>query len=261
MIIGEKLLSYHNDAAIKQKYIDRVDWHIKQDHLTRDRGWDHGNQRGGIVGCTLEAYEHALYPIKLGIPEWLARAKETLFEGMTLQKSRTWPRDFLQAIKVGADLEKIKVPFLIFILKSTLGKFDHIEFPDVKEVFDDVIKLYSSNTHPKDFEAVVEAAFETGECAEIASARTNRTGEAAHSEGAYVAGRAADVAIAAAQAAFTPYAATQSVDAVATAIGCAGDTTYAAYFDVRANEVADAARVGEYDKLADKLLQLLQGCH
>src|SRR5262249_54061623 len=90
----------------------------------------------------LEAYDHSRYPVELGIPEWLARLEDTLFENMSMEKSRTWPLDFLSAIKPGADLERIKGPFLIVVLKSVLETFDHKKFPQAKAAVDGAIALW-----------------------------------------------------------------------------------------------------------------------
>lgn len=69
------MLSFHNDIAVKQKYLDRVMAHQKADNIIRGTGWSNG--KGCAVGCTLENYDHSRYPIELGVPEWLAKiAKE-----------------------------------------------------------------------------------------------------------------------------------------------------------------------------------------
>ena len=125
--------AFHNDIKIKQKYIKRVDAHIKADKLIRGQGWANG--KGCAVGCTLENYEHKQYETELGIPEWLARVEDTLFEGMNEEKSKTWPKVFLKVIPVGADLEQARVPFLLLVLEqnlSTLCSLDvGLEFKDV----------------------------------------------------------------------------------------------------------------------------------
>ena len=118
--------AFHNDPAIKAKYLARVENHIKLDNLVRGETGDGG--KGCAVWCTLDAYDHARYPIELGIPEWLARVEDKIFEEMSEQKSRTWPRDFLDAIAPGADLEKAKAPFLIMVLESAITTFDHDKF-------------------------------------------------------------------------------------------------------------------------------------
>lgn len=132
----EPLLAYHNDPSIKAKYLMRIQKHMDADDLIRSVGWY--DEKGGAVGCTLEAYDHSKYPIELGIPEWLAHVEDTLFEGMSLEKSKTWPRDFLDAISPGDDLNLVKVPFLIVVLTSALEtqesntNFDEFKFPEVK---------------------------------------------------------------------------------------------------------------------------------
>ena len=135
-----KLKAYHNDKSIKDKYVKRVTWHFEQDNIIRGIGWNGG--KGCAIGCTLEKYDHSQYPIELGIPEWLARVEDTLFEGMSKDKSRTWPIDFLAAVNIGSDLEAIKAPFLLFVLKDTLETFESVEYPDVKKAVEVTIALW-----------------------------------------------------------------------------------------------------------------------
>ena len=126
-------LSFHADAAIKAKYLARVERHIAADELIRGVGWD--GHRGCAVGCTLEDYDHTRYPSELGLPEWLGRLEDTLFEGMSETKSRTWPRDFLAAIPEGVSGDRftheVEAPFLIFVLEGVRSTFDAVKFPDV----------------------------------------------------------------------------------------------------------------------------------
>lgn len=134
------MIAFHGQQAIKDKYIARVRAHREADNLVRGQGWENG--RGCAIGCTLEAYDHSLYPTELGIPEWLARLEDKLFENLPIEDSQAWPERFLEAIRPGADLEKVKAPFLIFVLKSALQKFDHSKFPDCKKAIDDVIAFW-----------------------------------------------------------------------------------------------------------------------
>lgn len=41
-----------------------------------------------------------------------------------------------------SDLERVKAPFLVFVLESTLTTFDHKNFPDVKKCVDASIDLW-----------------------------------------------------------------------------------------------------------------------
>lgn len=131
--------SFHNNIFIKNKYISRVKHHIDADNLVRGLGWKDG--KGCAVGCTLENYDHQSYEIELGIPEWLARVEDALFEGMSIEKSKRWPLIFLETINVGIDLEKARTPFLIVVLERSiesmhLSKFDEHEFSDVRNAID-----------------------------------------------------------------------------------------------------------------------------
>ena len=129
--------AFHNDPKIKAKYVKRVKHHLEMDNLVPGLGWNNG--KGCAIGCTLENYDHASYEKELGVPELLARVEDTIFEGLPKKSAMLWPERFLKAIKPGANLEKVKKPFLIFILEQNLVyldslKFDVEKFPDVQKV-------------------------------------------------------------------------------------------------------------------------------
>jgi hypothetical protein len=91
--------AFHNDPAIKQLYIDRLIRHAQADELVQGTGWKHG--KGCAVGCTLEAYQHSLYPTELGILEEFAHLEDRIFEGLPNDQAMTFPLEFLQAFPVG----------------------------------------------------------------------------------------------------------------------------------------------------------------
>lgn len=130
------MISFNGKEEVKKLYVDRVNQHIKMDELIRGKTWD--GTKGCAIGCTLNKYDHKAYEVELGIPEWLAKLEDNLFEGMSLEKSKTWPKYFLEAIEPGIDLKQVKTPFLIIILENTLKsmdscKYDEEKFPDVKK--------------------------------------------------------------------------------------------------------------------------------
>lgn len=121
------MLSFHNDPAIKEKYLKRVIAHREADKIVQGIGWIKG--KGCAVGCTLESYDHARYPIELGIPVWLAHLEDGIFENLEKEEAILWPERFLQAIPVGVDLEPIKdklairrIDRLLIIQKDLLEK-------------------------------------------------------------------------------------------------------------------------------------------
>jgi hypothetical protein len=108
-----KMIAFHGDPKIKAKYLRRVRAHQKADAIWQ--GW--GYVRDGkfcAVGCTLHSNQHSAYETELGIPEQLAHLEDALFEGMPVGRSKTWPGEFLAAIKPGADLSKVTARFVVW---------------------------------------------------------------------------------------------------------------------------------------------------
>jgi hypothetical protein len=220
--------AFHNDPAIKKKYIDRVKAHREADELIQGMTGQGG--KGCAVWCTMNDYSHAAYETKIGVPEWLARLEDILFEGMSADDSMSWPEQFLETIPVGVDLESVKAPFLIFILDCALEKFDHEKYPETKKAVDDVIELYKSGENDLGkFIAAADAA-------------------AAYAPYAPAPAYAARAAYAAAHAS---YAARGGADAARAAAGADAYAPASAY-------AARAAKRKEYKRFADKLLELIR---
>jgi hypothetical protein len=125
----QDLVSFHGDLAVEIKYLDRVKAHREADNLIQGRGWENG--KGCAIGCTLEDYDHSRYPIELGLPEWLARLEDTIFEGLPKAHAMTWPQRFLEAIPVGVNVESVRhqlairrLDRLIVLQTSNRGKHD-----------------------------------------------------------------------------------------------------------------------------------------
>lgn len=72
----------------------------------------------------------------LGIPEWLC-----LFPEQVMQWPCGWSRDFLEAVPVGCDLDAIKGPFLVFVLRCARGVVD-ASHTDVFRAVDRSIALW-----------------------------------------------------------------------------------------------------------------------
>lgn len=124
-----KLKAFLNDPKIKTKYLSRVCAHAKADEIVRGIYWE--EDRGCAVGCTIHSSNHNAYETELGIPEWLARVEDQLFEGVSMEYAKTWPVSFLKSINTGANLEKIKGPFLIYVLTEVLSTIDNVKYADV----------------------------------------------------------------------------------------------------------------------------------
>jgi hypothetical protein len=108
--------AFHNDPKLKQRYLNRALAHQAADEIIKGKYWENG--KGCAVGCTIHSNNHAAYETELGVPEWLARLEDRIFEGLSNDEAKDFPFLFLDAINVGSDLSKIKIPMLIFIIES-----------------------------------------------------------------------------------------------------------------------------------------------
>ena len=224
--------AFHSNPKIKETYLARVMAHQKADEIIQRETWD--GKRGCAIGCTLHSYSHKAYETELGIPEWLAKLEDKLFEEMSTKYSKSWPADFLREITPGSDLNKIKIPFLIFIVESALERFDHEKYPKQAKAINGVLK--ELNRDKIDFDKLKNAR------ATAATAAADADADAA-----------ADAAAAATAAAYA------AVYAAAAAAAYAADADAAAAYAAYAAAYA-AAGEKEYKKFADKLLELLKEC-
>ncbi len=233
--------AFHNDQAVKDKYLARVKAHREIDNLVQGTGWKNG--KGCAVGCTLESYDHAAYETELGIPEWLAHVEDKIFEGLDKETAMMWPERFLAAIRPGADLDKVKALFLVYVLESILGTFDHDKYPAIKLVIDAVIDLYrTGETDPDKFRAAEVAAWAATLAARVAAETA-------------AAGAAVSAARAAAETAAAETAAAGASAAEAAAWAVVRATTRAAGTTAETTRAADSTTC--YQQFADKLIELL----
>lgn len=115
------LMAYHNDPTVKAAILDQLRAHYEADELTQGIGWEDG--KGCAVGCTLHAYDHALYETRFGIPQMLARLEDRIFEGLEPIDAKEWPLRFMSAIQPGTDLSRVGWRFLHWLL-TDLPKTD-----------------------------------------------------------------------------------------------------------------------------------------
>jgi hypothetical protein len=229
------MLAYHNDPAIKAKYLKRVRAHQKADRLVQGTGAEGAgeNFRGCAVGCTLEVYDHSRYPIELGIPQELARLEDRIFEGLPVDAAMKWPAQFLSVITPGADLTMVWPRFSLWLLETELGKYP------TSEPATALYRRWIAGNKPgvEEWRSAADAAYAADAAADAA----------------YAARAAADPADAAAAddadayAAYAAYAAADAADAYA-ADAAADAAAYA----------ARAARKAFWNRAAKQLLKLLR---
>ena len=103
----KNLTAFHGSQEVKDKYITRMKQHMAQDQLLQGIGFDKETKKGCAVGCTLDEYNHEAYVTELGVPIALAYVEDNIFEKLPTEESKTFPLEFLEAIPVGADLDKV----------------------------------------------------------------------------------------------------------------------------------------------------------
>ena len=136
--------TFHNDPAIKEKYIARVKAHMEADEIEKGYYWENG--KGCAVGCTIEGSDHEKYEIELGIPKEIAYLEDSIFENLPNELAKTFPLRFLEAIPVGADLSKVTAHLVVWQFEDPKWGLKNIqEVIDDKEIYgfcEDVVALY-----------------------------------------------------------------------------------------------------------------------
>src|SRR6185312_11290898 len=228
------LRAFHGDQAIKDKYLARVRAHRAADAITQGIGWEKG--KGCAIGCTLEAYDHSLYPIELGLPEWLARLEDRIFEGLPKAEAMAWPEAFLEAITPGANLEPVRpklalrrIDRLIALQNGNAGKHGAA----IDAVIAQTVAALTQVRQCHEAEiggdtCVITAARSAAESAWSAGSASSAAGSAS-SAAASAAGSAAEVAASAAESAALPAAESAASAGRAAAVSAAWAARSAAW--------------------------------
>jgi hypothetical protein len=257
----------------KKEFVAELVKHQEADDFIRGTYWKNG--KGCAVGCSIESVsrlknlelkkfsDHEKYPELLGIPEWLAHLEDSLFEKMPLERSKSWPVEFAEAIHTGADLEKIRVPFIVMLLRHSLVSLSKVQFDASR--YPGVNQVIMGSHHA--VQQMIEAQ-ESGDQEKILAAHSAADSAACSADSAHSADSAAYAAnsvarLAACSAAYS--AACSAVDSAAdsAAYAAAYSAAYSAA-DSAAYAAADSAhsiaRLAAYDYYADELLKLLREC-
>ena len=134
--------AFHNDPAIKRKYLRRVRAHRLADDIKHGFYWQGG--KGCAVGCTIHGGEHRQYETELGIPQVLARLEDRIFEGTANGFAQLWPERFLRAIPVGADLSNVWPRWAVWMLTDEVhGVLRFAQNEGQREAIQAVADLYA----------------------------------------------------------------------------------------------------------------------
>lgn len=148
----KKMLAFHGDAKIKTMMIKELKWHQAQDAIVQGTyGQGEGNNfKGCAVACSINSLnrklgkdystsDHKKYEVEIGIPETLAYLEDSIFEKLSVEKSKEFPLEFIKAIPVGSDLSLVAPKFIVFVLTDVLVNADE----QGKKAIDTIIGLWS----------------------------------------------------------------------------------------------------------------------
>jgi hypothetical protein len=216
----EKVLTFHGDPAIKDRYVARMKAHIAADELIHGKFWENG--KGCHVGCLVETsvHPHGKLSAQIGIPLELSYLIDRLFEGQPGLPAKEFASSFIETVPVGVDLTPVVDQFLLTLLKDP----EH-----------GAIRHTNERTRPK-----VQAVIEMYE-RRIAGSNPTIAEWRAAAAAAYAAADAAAAAYAAVAAYADAYADAYAAAAAAAAADADADAAVAAYADAYADAYAAAA--------------------
>lgn len=118
------MLTYNNDPAVKQMYVDRMkadgrEWCSIHGYNYAKFGYDYTNF----------GYDYTNFGREIA-PEWVARLGDTLLENSSEQASANIELRILEEIPVGADISHLEIKMKIFILNQSKSIVESVDRPD-----------------------------------------------------------------------------------------------------------------------------------
>ena len=252
----------YSQGISKAQFLAEIAKHQEMDNFIQGTyGNDEG--KGCAVGCSIMSINkltgqsiapdsHDSYEDNIGVPEWLAELEDVLFEGLPLERAKLWPYQFSEAIPEGAELDKLKVPFICHVLEHNIATMKTLlETVHSEEVVKHIKAVIAVN------EQMIAAQL-SGDEVEIETASDAAWAAWDTSEAASWAARAASEAARAASRAASESTSGAARSAEAASAAASGAARAAEAASGAASEAA--ARAVSYTKFADKLLELLRSC-
>ena len=238
------LISYHNDPKLKESIVSEMCKHQKQDQFIKGTyAKMNGKFKGCAVGCAIDSFNiklgksydknnHKAFEEAIGVPEYLARVQDTIFEGLPEKENSKFAVDFLAAIPVGVNLYPVKWKFCAFILKENIERTLTLKY------ISDELKEKVVNSIRQCLK-LHEDAIETGKWDESA---------------------AVSAASAARSAAWSVESAASAARSAAWSVESAARSAASAAWSVEraARSAASAARSAKYQRYAKELLRILE---
>ncbi|MGI4873076.1 MAG: hypothetical protein ACRYFX_18105 [Janthinobacterium lividum] len=229
------LRAFHQDSALKARYLARIQAHQRAGEVVRGRGPGAPTDTptgwcGSAAGCTVHVADapYTAAETQLGVPRLLVQLEDLLFEGLSAERRQTWASDFLQAVPVGANLTAVWPQLATWLLlDANDGLLRLAKTDEQRQTIRGAAALYQqpllgADAAPDEWQATVNTA-ETVAYAALAQAMTALKTYAA----SLAANAAAEEDLAAAQANKATQAAAETTRASATAAARAAARTKA----------------------------------
>jgi hypothetical protein len=157
------LRAFHGNRQLKEDLLGMIAQHREADAIIQNVYWELDDDfnsdslidgKGCAVGCSINSLNllygkdlwqgsHDYYEPELGIPAYLARLEDSIFEFLSRKECVFWPERFIQAIRVGADLSLIIPQFLLWLLEDPqLGLIGVTKSDIDKKRFSAIAELY-----------------------------------------------------------------------------------------------------------------------
>jgi len=237
-----KVKAFHNQLPLQKEFLDRVQGHYDADEIIHGVYWERG--KGCAIGCMVHSNQHKDLESLYGIPVWIGRLVEVLFEGMENKFSKEFVLNFAKTISkpsfLGFDNWSHVYHLLGFHILEKECK--HIDHPLVKQPIHDIMILHKTEETDKEKWTAAASAAES-------AARSVESVESVES----VAWSAWSAAWSAAESTAGSAAGSAAISAGYAAGSAAGSAAMSAGY-----AAGSAAEAATYKSIADKLLELLQ---
>ncbi len=259
------MLAY-KQGITKGEFVNEMKRHQRLDNLTKGT-YGHG-VKGCAVGCGISSInklkslhlrwsDHSQFETYLGIPEWLARVEDVIFQGVSLKRSKKWPVEFSQAIISGVDLNQIKIPFITMILNSNIEVQECL----LKGINDKNIREIIINSIKVNKQMVIAQESGDRKLINLAQSAVWSAVWSASESAAQSAVQSSESALWSASWSATESSGSAAESARSAAKSVLWSAEEASEVSIWAAEsIAWSAEAAAYEKYADKLLELLRGC-
>ena len=150
------LRAYHGNPAVKAACVKRFADHRAAGHVVQDVGF--GSLHGGFIGCVLDVDQPEWLPIDVGWPAWFGELAEAIFGNLPLDEAVRFGSNILEAVPVGANLELIRIPFLLSIQQRNIARLSGNAAACAQPCREAVQAVINHLEHRDDQGSVVESA-------------------------------------------------------------------------------------------------------